>query len=356
MNRRRFLLYSLTVGTMVALGEIPAYASWLKKCKEGRLPPGMVVIDAHAHPDQFYYLEDPTPDLSSTLEKIKTLGMQASNFAAIGDTTSGSLTLDEVFEQVQYVNNLENSRLVHSIRTHAGMHRFFSRKRSTPGAILSLEGANPLGDTWEDVSMSLDNLYALGIRMITIMHKLDNQFGESMHKPGKEGSGLSELGQQLMERMIGMGIVVDGAHAHYATLSDMADIARSEGVPLIDSHTSLNPITEYNGSRLRTWEEMEMIAGTGGIICTWPLQEPSVGRLTILDWALENYEIMKKLGAKHIALGTDGGGKLPAMVDGYESILDLPKLIEAMHKVGFKRKEIEEHLQIEWVKIRGFCS
>ena len=351
MNRREFLVYSFAAGVLVALGERPAYASWLKQCKEGRLPPGMIVIDGHAHPDQFYDLEDSTPDLSSTLEKIKTLGMQASIFAALGDFSGGPVALDRVLEQVQYVNELENSKLVRIIRTPSDAYKFFSRKRVIPGAILSLEGATSLGYTWEEVSMNLDQLHASGVRLIAIMHNMDNQFGETMRKPGKEGSGLSELGRQLMERMIDLGIVVDAAHAHYATLRDMADMARSQGVPLIDSHTSLLPGTEYNGSRLRTWEEMELIAATGGIICTWPLQESRVNRLTIRDWARENYEIKKRLGSRHIALGTDGGGQLPAMVDGYESILDLPKLIADMHAVGFKRKEIDDYMGNNFLRV-----
>jgi microsomal dipeptidase-like Zn-dependent dipeptidase len=42
-----------------------------------------------------------------------------------------------------------------------------------------------------------------------------------------------------------------------------------------------------------------------------------------------------------VGLGTAGGGGLPAWVDAYRSILDLPKLVEAMDEVGFKGSEIE---------------
>lgn len=48
----------------------------------------------------------------------------------------------------------------------------------------------------------------------------------------------------------------------------------------------------------------------------------------------------------HLALGTDGGGigNLAPIVDGYKSILDLPKLIDAMDQVGFKRREIAAYM------------
>jgi microsomal dipeptidase-like Zn-dependent dipeptidase len=66
--------------------------------------------------------------------------------------------------------------------------------------------------------------------------------------------------------------------------------------------------------------------------------------LTIDDWAEENYAMKERLGIEHIGLGTDGGGVLPEMVEGYKSILDLPKLVDAMGEVGFKRSEIAAYM------------
>ena len=90
-----------------------------------------------------------------------------------------------------------------------------------------------------------------------------------------------------------------------------------------------------------------MVASTGGLICTWPLKWVGArgsSRLTIYDWAEENYEMKQRLGSQHIALGTDGGGILPERVEGYASILDLPKLVDAMDEVGFKTSEIEAYM------------
>jgi microsomal dipeptidase-like Zn-dependent dipeptidase len=216
-------------------------------------------------------------------------------------------------------------------------------KNYIPGAILSLEGANPLEMDLNQVN----ELYNLGVRLITPMHRLVNQIGDIMTGAPVNG-GLTPIGQQIVERMIELGIIVDVAHAHINTLQGIAEIARHNEVPIIDSHTSFthreNP---YGTTRLRTLAEMEMVAATGGLICTWPLRwerPDGTGRLTIYDWAEENYEIKERLGIEHIALGTDGGGVLPEMVDGYESILDLPKLVKAMDEVGFKRSEITAYM------------
>ena len=120
------------------------------------------------------------------------------------------------------------------------------------------------------------------------------------------------------------------------------------GVPIIDSHKSLthreNP---YGTTRLRTFEEMEMVAETGGVVCTWPLAwsvDENHHRTSFSDWAEENLEIAQRLGIEHVGLGTDGGGGLPDLIDGYESILDLPNLVDAMDEVGFKRRDITAYM------------
>lgn len=363
MDRRDFLRYSLALGATFVFGAKKSHAAfpWLRK---GLLPPGMVVIDAHAHPDQFYDSNDPSPDLSSSLEKITALGMWGSNFAASGDNQDGVTPWPHVIDQVAYVNRLEFEGKVKIIRSRHDVLQNLYEKSSIPAAILSLEGASPIGyeaptGAYPDIDAGLDELFKNGVRMITVMHRGDNQFGVNMSHEGTDGSGLTALGQQLVEGMIKRGMIVDGAHAYYRTLIGMATIARANGVPIIDSHTSLSPRPQPNGSRLRTWKEMEIIVRTGGLICTWPLQwestELGVRRWTIRDWASENFEIKKRFGAAHIALGTDGGGQLSDMVDGYTSILDLPKLIAAMHRAGFHEWEIELYMGGNFRRVLETC-
>jgi microsomal dipeptidase-like Zn-dependent dipeptidase len=121
----------------------------------------------------------------------------------------------------------------------------------------------------------------------------------------------------------------------------------------------LSPGEVPNGGRLRTWEEMEMIAATGGLVCTWPLKwvnaATGTGRLTLNDWAEENYRMMERLGGEHIGLGTDGGGVLPERVDGYQSLLDLPALIEAMVEVGFHHWEIDLYMGKNMFRVLKEC-
>jgi microsomal dipeptidase-like Zn-dependent dipeptidase len=48
----------------------------------------------------------------------------------------------------------------------------------------------------------------------------------------------------------------------------------------------------------------------------------------------------KRIGMEHIGLGTDGGGGLNSMVEGYRDARDIERLAKAMLAEGFSREDI----------------
>jgi microsomal dipeptidase-like Zn-dependent dipeptidase len=365
MNRRQFLGYLSGMCASAALGKTAANAKWLPGEKGGDFPPGMLFIDAHAHPDQFYQevLGGTRNDYTSTLDDIRTLGMQASCFAAIGDMKSSPapVTFHQVLDQLNVVKKLEDDGKVKIIRRHSHIHRGEHRQHFTPGAILAVEGGTPLANLSGIIQLDrVETLYDEGVRLITLMHYRNNAIGDIMTAPPLNPLGLTTGGAQVVERMIALGMVVDVAHAHIKTLQGITDIAHANGTPVIDSHTSLTRAPLPTGNRLRTWSEMEMVVKTGGAICTWP---SGVYR-TFIEWAQELSEIKARFGIEHIALGTDGGGNSPISVQGYrdvgdgkkyEGILDLPMLVDAMAEVGFTRREITDYMGENLYRIFKLC-
>jgi len=85
-----------------------------------------------------------------------------------------------------------------------------------------------------------------------------------------------------------------------------------------------------------------MVAKVGGVVCTWPLAY--TGRNTLDDWVKEIILMKTRLGIAHIGLGTDGGGRLPKTVKGYQNISDLPKLIKALTEAGLTQNEIQAYV------------
>jgi membrane dipeptidase len=120
----------------------------------------------------------------------------------------------------------------------------------------------------------LKGFYNLGVRLITLVHYRNNELGDAMKAyPGSTlgpaNNGVTPAGRKIVDEMQNMGMVVDVTHAQVKTLVQIVAMSRK---PIIDSHTC--PCKSSDASqcgRTRTWEEMELVARTGGIVCTWPL-------------------------------------------------------------------------------------
>ncbi|MEW6185055.1 MAG: membrane dipeptidase [Thermodesulfobacteriota bacterium] len=333
MKRRDFIKAGVTGG--LAWGLSPDLLSAAGERSPAFRKPieGMSLWDAHAHPHSFFSGQpDPT---TPTIAMMKSMGMKVCVFAAVGDRTYPSRSrfeqgtpLFDTARQLDQVLRWAREGEIRLIRTKADLDQL---KKGDLGAIVGIEG----GDALEGHLKNLDYFFdAYAVRIITLMHDRTNEIGGHQRALNND-QGLTSFGRQLVRRMNQLGMLIDLAHAGGNTLKDVCALSSK---PVLDSHTS--PATgEEPSGRLRSWPEMKGIAERGGLICTWPFAFP--GRETLKDWASEISTLKTRLGLAHVALGTDGGGRLPKTIEGYRNILDLPKLIEALEEAGFTRKEIQ---------------
>ncbi len=298
----------------------------------------LMIIDAHAHPDEFWKDRLPT-DMSSSIVSIQKLGMSACVFSAVGDRERGMWEesfpgiMGQLSNAMQYVKT-GRAKLILKPSDISKT----TQSNEPVGCILGIEGANPLQNNLQLFA----DVYQYGVRIITLAHYVINSFSDVMTRPPKHG-GLSALGKQAVKKMEDLGIIIDVAHASSDAVKDIANASRR---PLVDSHTSICHDDNSPCGRYRTWKDMELIAGTGGIVCTWPLKRrrEAYRRETFLDWANEILEMKKRLGIEHVALGTDGGGHLPDLINGYDDVRDLRKLAVAMQEVGLSKKDIAAYM------------
>ncbi len=297
--------------------------------------PAFVIADAHAHPYQMYgsrAWDSSTP----TLPLLQEAGVALSAFSAVGDAAFHRSRSGMPFSdtQAQFAETLA--------RNEKGELDFLLKAadvdalRPAPArctALLAIEG----GDALEGRLKNLDAFYGQGVRLLTLLHDRDNDIG--YHQRSASDGPLSAFGVALVERMNALGIVVDVAHAKSETLAGIAEVSAS---PLIDSHTSLRPAGGRAPRRLRSWQDMERVARSGGVMCTWPFAyvEKEAARTTLAHWADEIVAMKARIGIEHCALGTDGGGGLPAFVAGWRSIASLPALFAALRVAGLREDEI----------------
>lgn len=350
MNRRQFIHLCSQAGLTVGLSSIanakaPKTPGWFK---------GLRVLDPHAHPYELYTPFPSSDPTTPTIPMMRRVNMVASCFAALGDRPrfipllKGRRPYEDTMSQLVRVKAWIEKGMIKPVLKWSDIPASLGAK-TPPGAIMAVEG----GDAVEGKAQNVDRLYQYGVRLITVIHLVHNELGDTMNRGTRHGK-LTKAGHRVVERMQSRGMIVDVAHAHFNTLRD---ICKMTSFPLIDSHT--NPLPERSklsrrnytnylygsgkigGTRLRTWAEMEMVAKTGGVVCTWPAGYPGSGfRETVADWAGEIALMKRRLGMKHVGLGTDGGGRLISVVKGYTNILDLPRLAAALTKAGLSRADV----------------
>jgi microsomal dipeptidase-like Zn-dependent dipeptidase len=337
MNRREFLIRSTICGAALLLGNADSPAFGASGDQEADLMAGMRIIDPHQHPDK-----NPlsSRDLSASCRFMKEIGMAAACYAAIGDIYreryyAGLSAYEATLKQLRWwLDGIVKEEKVKLVLKAADIP---GPGPSRPGAILGIEGGDALGGKVERV----DEFYQAGVRIITVVHYHNNEIGDIMKvrpgsDPGPYRGGLSREGRAIIDRMQAIGMVVDVAHTEKTTLKQIAEMTQR---PLMDSHTGLCRRTGDCG-RSRTFEEMEIVAKTGGIVCSWPVGWRRSPKKTFLDWAAELMAMKKRIGMEHIGLGTDGGGNLGEVVEGYRDVRDLKGLADAMLATGFSREEI----------------
>ena len=306
---------------------------------------GVKVIDIHAHPHELFRSHSRHRVDTPTVDLLSRSGLVACGFAAVGDYTiicgnKLGTPYDHTMVQMSKVQRWAREGYVDLILKGSDLDRR-TVYGGTFGALLTVEGGDPLGHDLKRV----DEFYDYGVRVITLLHYTVNDLGDTGRRAPKN-NGLTRFGRRVVERMNELGMVIDVTHADPQTLRDAA---QATSAPLIDSHTHILPpdTRTKRPKRLRTWWDVEAVARTGGVVCTWPLarcQDESHSRWTFTDWAQEILEVKRRMGIDHVGLGTDGGGGLPARIMGYRNIMDLPKLAGAMLEVGLSWEDVRAYM------------
>ena len=189
---------------------------------------------------------------------------------------------------------------------------------------LGLEGAHAL----EGDPANVDVLFEAGFRMIGLVHFFDNEIGGSAH--GIDKGGLTRMGEDVLERMSRLGMLVDLAHASPSLIDDV--VARADR-PVVVSHTGVYG-TCPNARNLDD-ARLEAVAATRGVIGIglWP---DAVCGETPADWARAVRYAVERVGADHVALGSDWDGAVPAIVDAAGTA----HLTQALLDVGLAPDEI----------------
>ncbi|HEY3181507.1 MAG TPA: membrane dipeptidase [Gaiellaceae bacterium] len=220
------------------------------------------------------------------------------------------------------------------------------------GLLLSLEGCEALGSNPELIEV----FWELGVRMVSLTWNRRNAFADGAAEPGD--GGLSQLGRELVGRLVELGALIDLAHASERTFADVLDAAPA--APVLVSHAGCRAIVDT--PRNVSDDQLRALAERDGVFCVMALpvvvdpQRPTIER--VVDHVDHAVEVM---GIAHVGLGGDfirqvalalglrdqpaallpEGMSIADPVEGLAGPEDYPALIDELRRRGYAGAELD---------------
>jgi membrane dipeptidase len=243
----------------------------------------------------------------------------------------------------------ENRDRVTHVRSAADLDAVEAGERI--GLVLSLEGVEQFGvATWP-----ADVFHELGVRMASLTWNRRNAFADGA---AEEGGGLSRLGRELVDRLVGLGVVLDLAHASRGTFTEVLE--RVGGAPVLYSHGGCRALNDT--PRNLDDDQLRALASAGGLfgLMLHPLAiDPADGTIARAIDHLEHAADL--MGYEGVCLGGDftrriweampappepKDGLAPAGlqpgtgIEGLTGPEDYPALVSALERRGWSEQQV----------------
>lgn len=237
----------------------------------------------------------------------------------------------------------ENADCLRVVTTMAEIEQ--AEKDGVTFAILGIEGASGFPDGLDTIR----DLYAKGFRHCGLTWNEKNDFATGVRSPDV-GCGLTPLGRDAAALMEELGMIIDVSHLNEKSFWDLIDATR--GI-VIASHSNCRSLCPDD--RNITDQQIRAIVGRGGVVGLdiWG-DFVRVGRQPTLDDFIDHMEhIINLAGKESVMFGfdfCDYFGKDPTttedkevpIVEGLTKCEDVPGLLRALEKRGYKQADIEK--------------
>ncbi|MGH8177778.1 MAG: dipeptidase [Steroidobacter sp.] len=171
-----------------------------------------------------------------------------------------------------------------------------ARKANRTGLVYGFQD----GVAFETDLSRLDDLHRLGLRVVQPTYNRRNLLGDGCLEPAN--AGLSLMGVEAIERMNGLGILVDLSHCGRQTAADAMRVSKA---PVAFTHTGCAALADH--PRNRTDAELRAVADKGGVSGIYFMPYLSGGRQPTAADVLRHLEHMIKVaGEDHVSIGADG--------------------------------------------------
>lgn len=307
----------------------------------------------HAHPGRCFLAGAPDRDRlaellggdgsAAALRAARRAGLTAVSFATVADlavlapTPDGGLRAGRPFEpgeahtshqrQLTGLRALVEQEQMPVAMTAADLER--AHADGTTAALLSCEG----GDFLEGRVERLAEAHAQGVSSLTLVHYRVNEIGDIQTEDPVHG-GLTEIGRDVVRGCNELGVVIDCAHATFATT---LDVLETSVLPVMVSHSHLDHAARSH-PRLLSDDHARSVADGGGLVGAWP---SGVTSETLDDFVDEILRLVELIGVEHVAIGTDLDANYRPVVTAHD---DFATLADRLDAHGLTPAEVDQVL------------
>jgi membrane dipeptidase len=285
-----------------------------------------VICDLHC--DTLWRFEEGGFDMAALnssghvdLPRLKQGGVALQFFAlCVAAQPTNSASAKDIIKKFQHF--LRNNKHFFAVKNLEDLES--CRHGGDIGCLLSLEGAEPLGENLD----SLLFYYTQGVRSISLTWNRPNIYADYR---------LTARGKQAIKQFDELGIILDLAHISPRSFYDALKVTVK---PPLVSHANARALCEH--PRNLTDEQLKYLAEVNGLIGL-SYYPPFIGgnRENSLEKLVDHFvHIADLIGVEHLAIGSDFDG-IDSVVPELFDCSCHPVLIDALYRRGFHKREVE---------------
>jgi membrane dipeptidase len=304
-------------------------------------------FDLHSHPGLFPSLASDT--LSGHVKAAETGGVKVMALTGTSDApvltrtpTGGLRASREPRAGELYVSTWQQLNALTTWSSAAGMRRVLTTKDLIDAGDAASAGLRGMlateGCDFVDGRVDrIEEAFARGVRSMQLVHYRVNELGDIQTEAAVHG-GLTSFGRTIVREMNRLRVVVDVAHATFATT---AGVAETTSQPIVLSHSNIQDASGW--ARFITADHARVVAGTGGIVGAMPVTFGRRAGGTDIGRYVEHISrLVDVVGIDHVAIGTDMDGIGPAAI--FTSYSRWPSLASALLDRGYRGEDVSKIL------------
>lgn len=194
----------------------------------------------------------------------------------------------------------------------------------------------------------LEELYALGVRMLALTWNNDNALGGGAFG---DGGGLTALGKEVVRAMNRLGMIIDVSHASEKTFYDILSITHK---PVAASHSNAYDLCPHPRNLKK--EQIKEVINIGGVIgINFYPEFLAASRTADIGDIIRHIEYFLSLGAEdNIGIGSDFDG-IDRLPEGIRDVSDTYNIFKELSQKGFSDNLIQKIAYKNIYRLLSIC-